>query len=137
MISSYTCIPIILAPRREREREQPLTLVKLKEIYKNWLARYRDFPKVERLGIGQKVERAFLDVLELIFLASYSSPEQKLPLLTKAILRIDSIKFFLQIIWESKLLTTEHYVALSTNTEEIGRMIWGWKKGIESKTPPK
>ena len=122
---------------RERESKRPLTLVKLKDAYKNWLALYKDFPKVERFGVGQKIERAFLDALELIFLSSYLPPEQKLPLLTKATTRIDIMKFFLQVVWENKLMTTEHYSALLTNLEEVGRMVWGWKKGIESKTPAK
>lgn len=87
--------------------------------------------------IVQKIEWAFLDALELIFLSSYMPPEQKLPLLVKAVTRIDVLKFFLQIIWENKLLTTEHYSILLTNIEEIGRMLYGWKKGIESKTPAK
>jgi hypothetical protein len=132
-------VKINLRPRpRERERERrPLTLVKLKDAYTSWLALYRNFPKVERFGLGQKIERAFLDALELIFLSSYLPPEQKLPLLTKAVARIDVLKFFLQITWENKLLTTEHYSALLTNIEEVGRMLWSWKKGIESKTPAK
>ena len=127
---------IILRHReRERESKHPLTLVKLKDVYKSWLALYKNFPKVERFGVGQKIERAFLDALELIFLSSYMPPEQKLPLLTKAITRIDTSKFFLQIVWENKLMTTEHYSTLLTNIEEVGRMLYGWKKGIESKTP--
>ncbi len=129
---------IIWGKIRERERErEPLTLIKLKDVYKSWLALYKDFPKVERFGIGQKIERAFLDALELIFLSSYLPPEQKLPLLTRAITRVDTLKFFLQIVWENKLMTTEHYSALLTNIEEVGRMLYGWKKGIESKTPAK
>ena len=71
------------------------------------------------------------------YLSSYLPPEQKLPLLTKAITRIDTLKFFLQIVWENKLMTAEHYSALLTNIEEVGRMLYGWKKGIESKTPEK
>ena len=63
------------------------------------------------------------------------SPEQKLPLLTKAVTGLDILRFFLQITWENKLLTTPQYSALLANIEEVGRMLWGWKKGIESKTP--
>ncbi len=110
-----------------------MTLVKLKDAYKNWLALYKNFPKVERFGIGQKIERSFLDALELIFLSSYLPPEQKLPLLTKTVTRLDVLKFFLQIVWENKLLTTLQYSALLMNIEEVGRMVWGWKKGIEDK----
>lgn len=90
---------------------------------------------MERFGVGQKIERSFLDALELIFLSSFSPTEHKLPILTKAIARLDVLKFFLQIAWENKLLTTEHYSALLASIEEVGRMLYGWKKGLESKTP--
>lgn len=120
---------------RERESKRPLTLIKLKDAYKSWLTLYKNFPKVERFGIGQKVECSFLDTLELIFLSSYLPPEQKLPLLSKAITRIDVLKFLLQIVWENKLLTTEQYAVLLASIEEVGRMLHGWKKGLEKKTP--
>ncbi len=113
----------------------PSTLVKLKTAYKNWLALFHHFPKVERFGVGQKIERSFLDALELIFLSGFAPTEQKLPILTKAVTRLDVLKFFLQIAWENKLLTTEHYSTLLANIEEVGRMLYGWKRGLESKTP--
>jgi hypothetical protein len=120
---------------RERESKRPLTLVKLKEAYKSWLTLYRGFPKVERFGLGQKIEGSFLSALELVFLSSYLPPREKLPLLAKAITRIDVVKFFLQIAWESKLLTTPQYSNLLASIEEIGKMLYGWKKGLENKTP--
>lgn len=96
---------------------------------------YKNFPKIERFGIGQKIERVFLDALELVFVSSFLSPEQKLPLLTKAATRIDVLKFFLQIVWENKLLTTTQYSALLASIEEVGKMLYGWKRGLENKTP--
>lgn len=92
---------------------------------------------MERFGIGQKIEHSFLDALELTFFSSFLSPEQKLPLLTKALARIDVVKFFLQIAWENKLLTTPQYSTILASIEEVGKMLYGWKRGLESKTPAK
>ena len=53
--------------------------------------------------------------------------------------KLDGIKFFLQVAWENKYIANEKYFALSENLNEIGRMLGGWKKGIENKekkTPP-
>lgn len=113
----------------------PLTLIKIKDCYKNWLALHRNFPKSERFGIGQKIENAFLDTLELVYLSSFLPPAQKLSLLEKAIGKIDILKFFLQITWENKLLTTQRYSDLIANIEEVGRMLYGWKRNVENKTP--
>jgi hypothetical protein len=99
-----------------------------------WLALYRDFPRVERVGIGNKIEQTFLDTLELTFCLSYLSPEQKIPLLNKAVTKLDIIKFFTQLAWESKLIPTDKYSNLLPRLEEIGRQLGGWKKGLLNKT---
>jgi hypothetical protein len=116
-------------------RELPQVILKLKEIYKGWLILYHDFPKVERCEIGNKIEQAFLDTLELIFCLSYLSPEHKIPLLNKAITKLDIVKFFTQLAWEDKLIPTEKYSDLLLGLEVIGRQFGGWKKGLQTKTP--
>ncbi len=44
--------------------EAPKVLQKEKTLYKDWILVCRNFPKVERLGIGNKIEQTFLEVLE-------------------------------------------------------------------------
>ena len=85
--------------------------------------------------MGQKIEQSFLTTLEYTFTAAYLPPEQKIILLGKTISKLDVLKFFLQLAWESKLIPTEKYANLSERLEEIGRMLGGWKKGLLNKTP--
>lgn len=108
---------------------------KEKEAYQYWLALHRNFPKIERFGIGQKIEQSFLSILELTFTASYLPPAPKIILLGKTISRLDILKFFAQLAWENKLIPTGKYAELSQKLEEIGRMLGGWRKGLGSKTP--
>lgn len=96
---------------------------------------HRDFPKTERYGIGRRIDNLFLEVLELSFTAAYLPPEQKIVFLGKAISRLDILKFFLQLAWESKLVPDEKYLDLSARLEEIGRMLGGWRRGLQKKTP--
>ncbi len=106
---------------------------KEKEAYQFWLALHRDFPKAERFNLGKKIDWLFLEILELTFTASYLPPEQKIILLGKTISRLDVLKFFLQLAWENKLIPSEKYIRLSEKLEEIGRMLGGWKKGLDKK----
>jgi hypothetical protein len=115
-------------------RELPQVILKSKEIYCFWLTLYRDFPKVERFGIGNKIEQAFLDVLEYTFCLTYLPAEHKVPMLNKAITKLDIVKFFVQLAWESKLIPTDKYSELISGLEEIGRQLGGWKKGLVAKT---
>ena len=89
------------------------------------------------MGMGDKIEQLFLSALELTFLSSYQAPKEKISSLTEIISKIDSLKFFIQIAWERKLVTTDKYSELSFELEEIGRMLGGWRKGLLNKTPAK
>lgn len=52
---------------------------------------------------------------------------------------LDTLRFLFQLGYETKLIPEKKYIALSTPLIEIGRMLGGWKKGIDeklTKTPP-
>ena len=108
-------------------------LLKTKEAYAFWLDIHKTFPRVERLGIGQRIDTAFLSILELIFISSYLPPDQKIITLTKIISRLDSLKFFTQLAWENKLIQTAKQAELTTKLEEMGRQLGGWRKGLQEK----
>lgn len=109
-------------------------LEKTKTAYKLWFI-YRDtFPKKSRYTLGDKIDSYFLDILELLHIATYQIPKDKIITLRKTILRLDSLKFFLMIAWETKLLDTNKYAILSEHLHELGKIVGGWKKGLEAKT---
>ena len=90
----------------------------------------------ERFGIGNRIDALLLDLLETLRRAGYLTATAKINALQHALGITDSIRFFLQIAWESKLIKTKHYENLAIGIEEIGRMTNGWRKGVVSKTPP-
>ncbi len=114
-------------------REAPKVLLKEKETYRLWLPIHRDFPKVERLGIGQKIEHSFLDLLELTFASVYLASEQKILMLSRTITKLDNLKFFMQLAWESKLISTEKYSVISGDFENIGQQLGSWRSGLIKK----
>ena len=83
--------------------------------------------------MGQKIEHHFLDLLELTFSSSYLPPEPKIILLSRAISKLDVLRFFIQLAWEGKLIPTEKYSVLLADLGEIGRQLGGWKKGLQEK----
>jgi len=113
----------------------PIVLAKTKEAYSLWFQALVDFPKVYRYNLGGKIENCFLSLLENTFITAYLSGEKKANQLSLAILKLDSLKFFLQLAWENKCLSNIKYTALSEQLDEIGRMLGGWKKGLDNKTP--
>ena len=113
----------------------PSALLKAKNAYTLWFKIYNDFPKAHRYILGSKIEDYFLALLENIFISIYLPPEQKISRLVIAISKLDGVKFFLQIAWENKCVSNEKYSVLSEHLNEIGRMLGGWRKGLEKKTP--
>jgi hypothetical protein len=91
----------------------------------------------ERFGIGARIDTLLLDLLETLRKASFVDLANKPSLLGQAIGIADSLRFFLQIAWENKLMANKQYEELAAGVEEIGRMAGGWRKGVLSKTPPK
>lgn len=114
----------------------PIVLVKTKETYSLWFQALSDFPKIYRYNLGGKIESCFLSLLENTFITAYLSGEKKSAQLSLAILKLDSLKFFLQLAWENKCISNLKYSSLSERLDEVGRMLGGWKKGLENKTPP-
>lgn len=51
----------------------------------------------------------------------------------------DILKYLLQIAFENKFVKEKEYLELSEKLEDVGRILGGWKKGIEVKikTPAK
>lgn len=56
-------------------------------------------------------------------------------MLNKTITKLDIVKFFTQLAWESKIIPTNKYSDLISKLGEIGRQLGGWKKGLQAKTP--
>ncbi|MES2006519.1 MAG: four helix bundle protein [Patescibacteria group bacterium] len=106
-------------------------------VYKLWYEYREHFPKKSRFTLGEKIDTLFVQILELLFVASYQAKDAKLPTLMLAVKRLDTLKFFVRISWELQALDTKKYIALSEKLEEVGKMLGGWKKGLETKTPSK
>lgn len=112
-------------------------LVRLKAVYQIWQTFVPHIPKIHRYTFGGKIDSLFLDTLELLFRAQYAKPETKIQYLIAITGKTDLLKFFLQIGWENKLIDERNYISLSQELQEIGRMLGGWKKGLEAKLPPR
>ena len=100
-----------------------------------WFKLVNGFPKVYRGTLGAKIEHYFLEFLECVFTSLYLSHDRKIVRLAVAISKLDGVKFFLQLAWENHCLSNEQYATLSEKLLEVGRMLGGWKKGLEAKTP--
>ena len=75
-----------------------------------------------------------LDTLGLAFQGRYAPLSKRLDLITNAVTKIDSAKFFLIIGWENKVVDDRKYIRLSEKLVEASKMLFGWKAYLEKKT---
>lgn len=68
--------------------------------------------------------------MEPIITASFLSPTEKLPWVRLAIRKLDTLKIFLMILWETKSIDEKKYILLSEKLNEIGKMLGGWHNQI-------
>lgn len=108
---------------------------KLIGAYKLWHAVVPHIPKTSRYTLASKVDALFLDVIELVFAASYEQPQEKIEKIGVANAKLGTLKFFLRIVWELKLIGDKKYIELSETFDTIGRILGGWKRGLLSKLP--
>lgn len=80
------------------------------------------------------MDSRFIQVLELLQIASYQGKDEKLPTLERALSGIDTLKFLLRIAWEIHVFDDKKYTALSEKLSEVGRQVGGWRKGLQPKT---
>ncbi|MBU1345261.1 MAG: diversity-generating retroelement protein Avd [Proteobacteria bacterium] len=113
----------------------PALVQKFVAVYKLWQEYRNHFPKKSRFSLGGKIDSLFIGIIELLFVASYLSKQEKLPYLQKAARKLDVLKFFFCVSWEIGALDNKKYTAISEHLNEIGRMLGGWIRGIQTKTP--
>lgn len=95
---------------------------------------HRNIERTVRFGLGTKIDVLFLDLLELLRKATYTPINRKLTLLEDASNKIDSLRFFFQLLWEAHLVSNKQYISFGAEIENVGKIIGGWKKGLISKT---
>lgn len=114
----------------------PRVLTQSKQAYSKWHLHLEHIRKIDRFTIGVKIDSEFQDLLEALFQGTFAYDKfEKLSLVGKAIAKTDILKFFLQIAWEQKVIPHKFYASLIIDLDEIGRMLGGWKKSLQEKTP--
>ncbi len=74
-----------------------------------------------------------MSFLEKVYATSYQSILEKPKHLQICISQLDVLRFLLQLGYESKLIPEKKYIEISTPLIEIGKMLGGWKRGIDDK----
>jgi hypothetical protein len=99
-----------------------------------WLIPQLDkFPRLRRFTLGERLEQALLEVLELLVEAAYTRAKQ--PTLQRANLRLEVARHLWRLAHELETISTRSYGHGAGLMDDLGRQIGGWlrssRKGDE------
>ena len=110
-------------------------LQRLIELYKLWQQYLVHFPTTSRHTLGARIDTLLIEIAEALFSGSFLTGYQKLTLIERASVKLDSVKFLLRLAWEIKALHEKRYILLSTYLDKIGKMLGGWLKQLKQNSP--
>ncbi|MBI2100453.1 MAG: four helix bundle protein [Candidatus Vogelbacteria bacterium] len=99
---------------------------KLREFYLTAYLVGKKLPKRERFGLWGKIETVILEVLVLLIEAGLSSKINKLPILERTRIKIETIKQLVRLSNEGKIIEEKAYLDQQNQLQEISRMLNGW-----------
>jgi hypothetical protein len=101
-------------------------LTLLKESYLLWHNFLEHLPRLTRHTLGVRVDNIFTEILEITLVAQYTKREDKKRFLEELSRKLDNLKFFVALLWETKGLDTGKYGQLSQKLATAGRMLGKW-----------
>lgn len=113
------------------QRNLPGVLEKIKSAYILWHEYHSILPKTQRYSLGNKIDKLFVEIIELLACAAFLPPEKKLPYIEAGVRKFDTLKILLMVLWETKSFDNKRYIALSIPLNEVGKMLGGWKGQTE------
>jgi hypothetical protein len=108
-------------------------LKKSYELYKVFHDYRKLVLKSDRFTIFQRSEDIIIDIVELFLEAGYSKSSNKAPILEKASVKLNTLRFLIRLMKDTKSLDNKKYIILQEMIDEIGRMLGGWIRSSNSK----
>ncbi|OHA90008.1 MAG: hypothetical protein A2832_01830 [Candidatus Zambryskibacteria bacterium RIFCSPHIGHO2_01_FULL_44_22b] len=109
----------------------PGVLEKVKSAYILWHSYHDTLPKTQRYSLGNRIDKIFVELVEAVTTASFLPKETKLPYILLSIRKLDTLKMFLMILWETNTLEDGKYITLSLPLDIAGKMLGGWRGQTE------
>ena len=100
----------------------------------SWLLIVPHIAKNNRYTLGTRIENTFLDLLEKTYTAYFTSKETKTKTekITECIHILDTLKYFISVAWEGKVISNQQLETVANKLDEAGRRFGAWKKSLEN-----
>lgn len=94
------------------------------------LGRVEKFPRSQKFTLGDRTVNLALGTLELLIEATYT--RDRLPLLQKTNVQLEKLRYLIRICHDFKLLSPKQYAYISSEINEVGKLVGGWIRSQSS-----
>lgn len=115
-----------------QQLEVPI-ISRIYELYKTLYEFQRNIPKTARYSLWIRIQDSLLDVLEGLMAVGYVVPQNRSDHLVKIAVKVDKIRVFIRLCYDTKIINQKKYLSLQSMIDEIGRMLGGWIKSQKAK----
>ena len=84
------------------------------------MGRVEKFPRSQKFTLGDRIVNISLDTLDVLIEATYT--RKRLPLLQKANVQLEKLRFLIRLCHDFKLLSTKQYTYISNEINEVGKL---------------
>lgn len=116
--------------RMQRASQELLIIDKAFALAREMTRRTQKLPRDLKFVLGDRMVATTYDVLDLLLEAKYS--RQKGPLLAKANIALERLRFQVRLCAEERLISLRQYEFVAGLIDEVGRMLGGWLKHLSS-----
>ncbi len=102
------------------------------EIYKTTVEINSKLEKRWRFDFGKGLENSVLEYLEILIMAKNAPKTMKVGYLLKAVAKLEIIVLKYRLLLEFKLVNETRLFQIQSKLAEIGRMLGGWLKAVQS-----
>ena len=106
-------------------------LKKAYELYKTFHGYRKVLPKLDRFTIFERSENLIIDVVELCTEAGYGKGTNKVPILDRASVKLNTLRLTIRLMKDTGSLDLKKYTILQLLVDEIGRMLGGWIRSMK------
>ena len=86
------------------------------------------YPRSQKFLLADRIQTQVTDLLEVLVEAYYSPRDAKRPLLLRANLMLEKIRYQVRLSKDLRCISVERYGVISGKVDEIGRAVGGWLK---------
>ena len=115
----------IKEPRNENELA---VISKAFDLAREMTQRTRKLPRDLKFVLGDRILSTTFDVFDALLEAKYT--RGKKPLLERANLLLERLRFQIRLCLEEKLISVRQYEYIAGMINEVGRMTGGWIKSL-------